>query len=251
MLDSIVAESWFEARGVVGFWPPTRTATTSCCGRTKPHDGTRAPAHAAPADEQGRGPAQHALSDFVAPVGLGPATTWAPSPSPPGHGELQAASRFRAAGDDYSAILATSLADRLAEAFAEGAAHARAARAVGLCAGRALSSPDLLAEQYQAYARRPAIPPSRTTRKRRRCSVPAKPRSNAGMELTESFAMNPPASVSGLYFAIPQSHYFGVGKIDREQVEDYALRKELDGGGRRAVAGGPILAYDPAGRAAA
>jgi 5-methyltetrahydrofolate--homocysteine methyltransferase len=135
-----------------------------------------------------------------------------------------------------------ALADRLAEAFAERCTSA-CAGILGLCAGRGAAPAELIARNIAASARRPAIRRSPTTPRRRRCSR-CSTASAIGVTLTESFAMWPGASVCGLYFSHPESHYFGVGKIERDQVEDYAQAQGLDvAEARRWLA--PVLNYDP------
>jgi 5-methyltetrahydrofolate--homocysteine methyltransferase len=167
-----------------------------------------------------------------------------------GHGELKAASRFRAAGDDYSAILATALADRLAEAFAE-ALHRRVRTELwGYAAGEGLSITDIIAEKYRGIRPAPGYPAQPDHTEKATLFRLLQAETHTGMELTESFAMNPPASVSGLYFAHPQAHYFGVGKIERDQVEDYARRKGWTVETTERWLG-PILNYDPAAARAA
>ena len=250
MLDKIVAENWFEASGVVGFWPANSDGDDIVLWTDESRTTERARLHTLRQQmSKAEGRPNTALSDFVAPVGAAPDYMGAFAVTA-GHGELQAASRFRAAGDDYSAILATSLADRLAEAFAE-VLHMRVRRELwGYAPDEALSVPDMLAEQYRGIRPAPGYPAQPDHTEKATLFRLLQAEANAGMELTESFAMNPPASVSGLYFGHPQSHYFGVGKIDREQVEDYALRK----GWTVEVAErwlGPILAYDPVVRDAA
>ena len=185
-----------------------------------------------------------ALADFVAPLGSGRRDYLGAFAVTAGHGELEVAARFRAAGDDYSAILATALADRLAEAFAESL-HARVRRELwGYASDEALSVEDLIAERYQGIRPAPGYPaqPDHTEKATLFRLLDAE--RSPGMGLTESFAMTPPASVSGLYFAHPRAHYFGVGKIDRDQVEDYARRKGWDlATAERWLS--PILNYTP------
>ena len=142
-----------------------------------------------------------------------------------GIGEDVIADRFKNANDDYSSILCKALADRLAEAFAERM-HARVRREFwGYAPDETLSPNQLILEQYRASAPRPAIRRSPITPRRRHCFALLDAEKNAGVKLTESYAMWPGSSVSGLYFSHPESFYFGVGKIERDQVEDYAARK--------------------------
>ena len=183
------------------------------------------------------------MSDFVAEDGQDYIGAFAVTA---GHGELEVAKRFKDAGDDYSSILATSLADRLAEAFAEALHRKVRTELWGHAADEALSVDDLIAEKYQGIRPAPGYPAQPDHTEKATLFRLLQAEQNAGMALTESFAMTPPASVSGLYFGHAGSHYFGVGKIDRDQVEDYARRKGWDvATAERWLA--PILNYDPAG----
>jgi 5-methyltetrahydrofolate--homocysteine methyltransferase len=244
MLERIITEGWFEARGVVGFWPANADGDDIAIWTDETRTVEVARLHTLRQQmSKGEGRPNTALSDFMQPVGSGADYLGAFAVTA-GHGELQAASRFRAAGDDYSAILATSLADRLAEAFAE-VLHLRVRRELwGYAPGEALALEDLLAEQYDGIRPAPGYPAQPDHTEKATLFRLLSAEANAGIELTESFAMTPPASVSGLYFSHPQAHYFGVGKIDRDQVEDYARRKgwTLETAERWL---GPILAYDP------
>ncbi len=153
------------------------------------------------------------------------------------------AERFKRANDDYSAIMVKALADRLAEAFAERL-HQRVRREFwGYASDEALSSDDLIAEKYRGIRPAPGYPaqPDHTEKGTLFRLLEAE---RIGVKLTESFAMHPGAAVSGLYFSHPQSHYFGVGKIERDQVEDYARRKGWSvAEAERWLA--PILNYEP------
>jgi 5-methyltetrahydrofolate--homocysteine methyltransferase len=161
-----------------------------------------------------------------------------------GHGETERAAAFKAAGDDYSAILLSALADRLAEAFAETLHRKVRTELWGYAPDEAFDLEFLIGEKYRGIRPAPGYPaqPDHTEKATLFRLLEAEART--GMALTESFAMNPPASVSGLYFAHPQAHYFGVGRIERDQVADYARRKEWDQRtAERWLA--PILNYQP------
>ena len=165
-----------------------------------------------------------ALADFVAEgadyIGGFAVTT--------GHGEDGVAKRFEEAGDDYSAIMSKALADRLAEAFAERMHQRVRTEFWGYAADETLDCEALIAEKYQGIRPAPGYPaqPDHTEKDTLFKLLDAE--KGAGIALTESFAMWPGAAVSGLYFGHPESRYFGVGKIDRDQVEDYAKRKGMD-----------------------
>lgn len=226
MLAKILEEKWFEARGVVGFWPANATADDDIEVYA---DETRAERIAIfhtlrqQMKKTREGQSNTALSDFIAPKGTpdwigGFAVT-------AGHGEMEIAAKFKAAGDDYNAILSTALADRLAEAFAE-ALHKKVRRELwGYAADEDLDVQGLIAEQYKGIRPAPGYPAQPDHTEKWTLFDLLDARDRTGMELTESLAMTPPASVSGLYFAHPKSHYFGVGKIEKDQVADYARRK--------------------------
>ena len=164
-------------------------------------------------------------------------TTSALSRSPPVTGSTRWWPTSRRAHDDYSAILAKALADRLAEAFAERLHERVRTEFWGYAPDESLDNAALIREQYQGI--RPAPGLSRLPRPHREADAvrPARAEANAGITLTESFAMLPGASVSGYYFWRPESQYFGVGKIERDQVEDYARRKGMDVADGGALAG--------------
>ncbi|HEX9158760.1 MAG TPA: vitamin B12 dependent-methionine synthase activation domain-containing protein, partial [Rhizomicrobium sp.] len=189
-----------------------------------------------------------ALADFVAPRATGPADYIGGFVVTAGHGEEARIRSFEADKDDYSAILLRALADRLAEAFAERL-HARVRREFwGYAPEENLSPEQLIAESYRGIRPAPGYPaqPDHTEKGTLFHLLDGERR--AGVKLTESFAMWPGSSVSGLYFSHPESRYFGIGKIERDQIEDYARRKGWSV--REAERWlSPILNYDP--RAAA
>ena len=168
-----------------------------------------------------------------------------------GIGEDAVADRFKNANDDYSSILCKALADRLAEAFAERM-HQRVRKEFwGYAPDETLAPDQLILEQYAGIRPAPGYPaqPDHTEKATLFRLLDAE--NTAGVKLTESFAMWPGSSVSGLYFCHPESFYFGVGKIERDQVEDYAARKGMSGGRDRALAGAGAELHSLAGEAAA
>jgi 5-methyltetrahydrofolate--homocysteine methyltransferase len=244
LLRRMIDEGLLTARGVVGFWPANREGDDIVLWTDETRTVERARLHTLRQQmAKAEGRANAALADFVAPVGVpdwlgGFAVT-------AGHGERALVEGFKAKGDDYNAIMASALADRLAEAFAE-VLHKRVRREFwGYAAKEDLSVPDLIAEKYRGIRPAPGYPAQPDHTEKRTLFDLLGAEAAAGMALTESFAMTPGASVSGLYFAHPESHYFGVGKIDRDQVQDYARRKgwTIDEAERWLS---PILNYDPA-----
>ncbi len=245
MLDRIVQEGLFQASGVVGFWAANRDTDDIVLYTDDSRSTELARLHTLRQQMlKGEGKRNLALCDFVAAAG-GAADYMGAFAVTAGHGESTLSMSYKQAGDDYSAILATTLADRLAEAFAE-VMHARVRRELwGYAPDESLAVDDLLAEKYRGIRPAPGYPaqPDHTEKATLFRLLDAE--HATGMSLTESFAMAPPASVSGLYFAHPQAHYFGVGKIDADQTADYARRKgwELKTAERWLA---PILNYEPA-----
>jgi 5-methyltetrahydrofolate--homocysteine methyltransferase len=246
MLDKIVAESWFRAGAVVGFWPAAADgddiAVFADEGRAKP----LALLHTLRQQLVRReGRANVALADFVAPRASGLADYVGGFAVTTGVGEDDVSNRFKLANDDYSAIMVKALADRLAEALAERM-HARVRREFwGYAADEALAPQQLIGEKYRGIRPAPGYPAQPDHTEKGTLFELLSGEREIGMRLTESFAMWPGASVCGLYFSHPESHYFGVGKIERDQVEDYAKRKGWTvEEAERWLA--PVLNYDPA-----
>ena len=242
MLKRIIDEKWFTAKGVVGFWPARADGDDIVLFDDESRTGEIARFHTLRQQiRKSNGKPNLALSDFIAEgdgdyIGGFAVTA--------GHGELEIAQKFRDAGDDYSAILATALADRLAEAFAEALHRKVRTELWGHAADEDLTVDDLIAEAYTGIRPAPGYPAQPDHTEKATLFRLLQAGENAGMALTESFAMTPPASVSGMYFGHAESHYFGVGKIDRDQVSDYARRKGWDlATAERWLA--PILNYDP------
>ena len=227
MLDRIVEEKWFTAHGVVGLWPANRRGDDIVVWEDDGRSKERAVFHSIRQQIKKReGQPNFALADFILPEGRddwvgGFAVT-------AGHGEDEMVAKFNESHDNYSSIMASALADRLAEAFAEYL-HAKVRRELwGYAADEDLSPDDLIAEKYQGIRPAAGYPaqPDHTEKGPLFDLLEAPER--CGMTLTESYAMQPGASVSGLYFAHPKSVYFGTGKIGKDQVEDYAARKGWD-----------------------
>jgi 5-methyltetrahydrofolate--homocysteine methyltransferase len=242
MLKRIIDEKWFTAKGVVGFWPARAEGDDIVVFEDETRTGEIARFHTLRQQiRKSNGKPNLALSDFIAEgagdyIGAFAVTA--------GHGELEISKRFKDAGDDYSAIMASALADRLAEAFAEALHRKVRTELWGYAPDEAMDVDALIAEQYQGIRPAPGYPAQPDHTEKATLFRILNAEAKAGMALTESYAMTPPASVSGLYFGQPGSHYFGVGKIDRDQVEDYARRKGWDvATAERWLA--PILNYQP------
>jgi 5-methyltetrahydrofolate--homocysteine methyltransferase len=244
MLKRIVEEQWFTAKGVVGFWPAQAVGDDIAVFSDESRATELARFHTLrqQMDKTG-GKANLALSDFVAPADK--AQDWIGAFAvTAGHGETEIAAKYKAAGDDYNAILSAALADRLAEAFAESLHRQVRTGLWGYAPDEPFDIDALIGEKYQGIRPAPGYPAQPDHTEKATLFKLLDAENHTGMALTESYAMSPPASVSGLYFAHPQAHYFGVGKIDRDQVADYAQRKGWDlATAERWLA--PILAYDP------
>jgi len=225
MLDRIVAEHWFKANAAFGFWPAQAEDDDILVFADEARDKPIATLHALRQQLSKReGRNNVALSDFVAPRDSGLPDYIGAFTVTACIGEDEIADRFKRANDDYSAILVKALADRLAEAFAERL-HQRVRKEFwGYAADEALDNAALIAEQYRGIRPAPGYPaqPDHTEKGTLFRLLEAE---RTGVKLTESFAMWPGAAVCGLYISHPQSAYFGVGKIERDQVEDYAKRK--------------------------
>src|SRR6185312_17124031 len=225
MLDRIVAEGWFKASAAFGFWPANAQGDDILVYGDESRAAPVAVLHGLRQQLSKReGRANAAIADFAAPVASGLPDYVGAFAVTAGIGEDEVADRFKRANDDYSAILVKALADRLAEAFAERL-HQRVRKEFwGYEPHENLSNTDLIAEGYRGIRPAPGYPaqPDHTEKATLFNLLGAE---RIGVKLTESFAMWPGASVCGLYFGHPQSLYFGVGKIERDQVEDYARRK--------------------------
>jgi 5-methyltetrahydrofolate--homocysteine methyltransferase len=245
MLQRMIAEGWFTTRAVIGFWPANGDGDDILVFGDEARKTPIATLHTLRqqiARREGR--ANVALSDFIAPRASGLADYVGAFAVTAGIGEDAVVERFKHANDDYSAIMAKALADRLAEALAERM-HQRVRREFwGYDPGEALSNEELVAERYRGIRPAPGYPAQPDHTEKGTLFALLGGESAIGVKLTESFAMWPGASVCGLYFSHPESYYFGVGKIERDQVEDYARRKDQTlGETERWLA--PVLNYDP------
>ena len=224
MLDRIVAEHWLEARGVYGLFPANSTGEDVVLYADEDRTTTRATLHGLRQQGEHRAGVPHkSLADFVAPVGEATDHVGAFAVTA-GIGLPERVQAFRDALDDYSAILIESVADRLAEAFAERL-HQRVRTEFWGYSDETLSNDDLIAERYQGIRPAPGYPACPDHTEKRTIWDLLDAQTATGIELTESMAMWPGASVSGVYYGHPQAQYFVVGRLGRDQVADYARRK--------------------------
>ena len=220
MLGQIVAERWLQPRAVIGFWPAHSNGEDIVLDGADAR-GTRLH-HLRQQGEKPNGQANYSLADYVAPhgdyIGGFVVTT--------GHGVAERAAAFEARQDDYSAILLKALADRLAESLAEHLHRRVRTEWWGYACDESLGNEDLIRERYRGIRPAPGYPacPDHTEKATlfRLLNAPQ----TSGVTLSESFAMEPAASVSGWYFAHPEARYFAVGKIGADQVDSLAERKQ-------------------------
>jgi 5-methyltetrahydrofolate--homocysteine methyltransferase len=244
LLDRLVSGGRLRARGVYGFWPAASDGDDLVlyADDLRTAELRRIPMLRQQRDKPDAKP-QYCLADFVAPAGSGVEDFVGGFAVTAGIGADEIAAEFAAEHDDYSAITVKALADRLAEAFAE-MLHERARREWGYETAP-LSAEDLVEERFRGI--RPAFGyPACPDHGPKRDLFDLLDAASIGMSLSESLAMLPAASVSGLYLAHPQARYFAVGPVGRDQVADYAARLGVDvEEAERRLS--PNLAYDPAG----
>ena len=244
MLKNIVDEKWLTARAVIGFFPANSFDDDVLVFSDESRDEVVTVLHhlrqqlAKPPERP-----NWCLSDFIAPAETEISDYIGAFAVTAGIGIEEHVQRFEAAHDDYNSILLKALADRLAEAFAERM-HERVRKEFWAYASdEELTNEQQIAEQYQGIRPAPGYPACPDHTEKQTLWELIEPDKNAGIEITESYAMTPASSVSGWYFSHPKSQYFGTGKIQRDQVEDYAQRKNLE---KRVVERwlAPVLGYD-------
>jgi 5-methyltetrahydrofolate--homocysteine methyltransferase len=227
LLGRIVEERSLRARGVYGLWPAASDGDDIVLFTDEGRRHEAARFHMLRQQEtkyEGQ-PVYRSLADYVAPLESGLRDHVGAFAVTAGIGAEELARRFEERHDDYTAIMAKALADRLAEAFAE-LLHERVRKEWGYGADESLSPGDLIAERYRGI--RPAFGyPACPEHSEKETLFRLLDAPEVGIELTEHFAMTPAASVSGIYLAHPEARYFSVGRIDIDQVEDYARRKGI------------------------
>jgi 5-methyltetrahydrofolate--homocysteine methyltransferase len=246
MLKKVIDEKWFRPKAVIGFWPANAVGDDVRLFTDESRSRELATFFTLRQQLTKRdGKANMALADFVAPEGSGKADYLGGFVVTAGIEEVAIAERFERANDDYSSIMVKALADRFAEAFAERMHEVVRKEFWAYAPDEGFTPEDLIGEPYQGIRPAPGYPaqPDHTEKKTLFALLDAE--RQAGVSLTESFAMWPGSSVSGLYFSHPESYYFGVAKVERDQVEDYAKRKGLEIGQVERWLG-PVLNYVPA-----
>ncbi|GAA4761506.1 methionine synthase [Novosphingobium ginsenosidimutans] len=222
MLEKIVSEKWLTAKGVCGFWPCARDGDDVELYLTEEERHVRLP-FLRQQIRKSRDRANYCLADFIDPDG-----DWIGGFAVGIHGIEPHLERFRAGHDDYSDILLKALADRFAEAFAERLHQHVRTTLWGYAPGEQLTNEALIREEYRGIRPAPGYPACPDHSLKPILFELLDATAKTGITLTESYAMLPTAAVSGFYFGHPQAEYFGVARIGRDQVEDYAARRGAD-----------------------
>jgi 5-methyltetrahydrofolate--homocysteine methyltransferase len=246
MLDRIIAEEWLQARAVVGFYPANATDHDDVLvyADEQRNEVAHKLVHLRQQRAKAEGHAQSCLADFVAPVEQGLSDYIGGFAVTAGIGIDEHVERFEKAHDDYSSIILKALADRLAEALAEYMHQRTRQEFWGYADNESLTNADLIAEKYRGIRPAPGYPACPDHTEKGKLWQLLDVEANIGLRLTESYAMYPTAAVSGFYFAHPDSRYFAVGKIGRDQVESYAKRQGVSvADAEKWLA--PNLGYDP------
>src|SRR5487761_255554 len=244
LLQRIVREKLLVARAVIGFFPANSVLEDIEIYTGESRSRVLTTFHTLRQQmDKPAGESDYALADFIAPKETGPPDYLGVFAVTAGVHIEPLVANFEKANDDYNALMTKALADRLAEALAE-VMHKRARDEWGFGKDEKLAREDLLRERYRGIRPAPGYPASPDHTEKRQLFDLLDAEKNTGIQLTENFAMYPAASVCGLYFSHPKSRYFAVGKIDRDQVEDYHRRKGMD---LREVERwlAPNLNYDP------
>ncbi|NOU07709.1 MAG: methionine synthase, partial [Hyphomicrobiaceae bacterium] len=251
MLKQMVREKWVTANAVIGFWPANSVGDDIQLYTSEARTEKLATLHTLRQQiarenkgSDGKIRANTALADFIAPKDSGVADWIGAFAVTTGIGEEEALAKYIKATDDYGRITLKALADRLAESLAEHM-HKRVRREFwGYAGAETWSNEDLISEKYRGIRPAPGYPAQPDHTEKGTIFKLLDAEAKAGIKLTESYAMWPGAAVSGLYFSHEQSHYFGVAKVERDQVEDYAKRKgwTIEETERWLS---PVLNYDP------
>ncbi len=227
LLDQIISQKLLVARGVYGFWPAASVGDDIALFADESRTVELLRVHTLRQQWRRKGQDTFlALADFVAPNDSGRQDYLGAFAVTTGHGVDELVKRYAAEHDDYNSIMVKALADRLAEAFAE-CLHEQARTDWGYGAEERLSNDELIAEKYRGIRPAPGYPACPDHTEKGPLFELLDATRAAGIHLTESYAMSPAASVSGWYFGHPQSRYFAVDRLARDQVEAYSLRKKM------------------------
>jgi 5-methyltetrahydrofolate--homocysteine methyltransferase len=223
MVDRIVKEKWFTANGVIGFWPAASNNADTVTLKTP--TGEVKLESLRQQLKKAVGQPSFSLSDFICPAEIG--SDYMGAFAVTIHGARKHIDKFASEYDEYNKIMVQVLADRFVEAFAECLHQKTRKEYWGYAKDETLSNEALIKEEYKGIRPAPGYPACPDHTEKLKLFELLDATNNAGIDLTESLAMNPPASVCGWYIAHPQSHYFGLGKIQQDQLKDYAARKGM------------------------
>lgn len=227
LLEKIVHQKLLTAKGVIGFWPANAIGDDIVLYEDDTRQQPLATIHTLRQQaEKAKGQPYYALSDFVAPIESGIPDYWGGFALTTGIGCDELVAEYEKNYDDYNSIMVKALADRLAEAFAEKMHELIRKKYWGYAVDECLTNEDLIKEQYAGIRPAPGYPACPEHTEKITLFKLLQAEKNTGIYLTESLAMHPTAAVSGFYFSHPESRYFGLGKIAKDQVQDYAQRKK-------------------------
>lgn len=228
ILDKLIAEKAIKARAVFGFWPAQKEEDDTVLFGDENRTSVKARlCHLRQQDKRGGREVMQCLADYVAPADSGKADYVGGFIVTAGLGAEELAKQYEKSHDDYNSIMVKALADRLAEAFAEHLHQRVRTEFWGYAPQEHLSNDDLIREKYLGIRPAPGYPACPDHTEKRKLFDLLDPEGQSGVSLTEHFAMFPAASVSGWYFSHPESRYFNVGKLLKDQVSEYALRKGM------------------------
>ncbi|MBS1522216.1 MAG: methionine synthase [Bacteroidetes bacterium] len=228
LLKRIIKEKLLKANAVIGFWPANSVGDDIELYTDESRKEVLTTIHTLRQQaEKVKGEPYYALSDFIAPKDSGVKDYWGGFAVTSGVGCDELVAEFEKDHDDYNSIMAKALADRLAEAFAEKMHELVRREYWGYAKNEELSNEELIKEQYQGIRPAPGYPACPDHTEKVTLFNLLRAEENTGIQLTESMAMTPTAAVSGFYFAHPQARYFGLGRISKDQIEDYAKRKNM------------------------
>lgn len=225
MLDEVISGGLLKAKGVIGFWPANSVGDDVLLRTNK---GEATFHFLRQQSEKAEGQLYHCLADYVVPQSEGVTDYMGGFAVTAGIGVDEIAAKYEQEHDDYHSIMIKALADRLAEAFAERMHELVRTTYWGYDAGESLSNEELIKETYRGIRPAPGYPACPDHTEKGLLFELLDAEASVGISLTEHYAMYPGASVSGFYFGHSESKYFGVGKINKDQVEEYATRKGVD-----------------------
>ena len=229
ILDKIIEEKLFQAKGVIGIFPANKVNDDIQIYEDESREKILTTFHTLRQQNiKQKEQVNFALADFIAPKSSNKSDYLGAFAVTTGHGVEECAKKYESENDDYHAIMVKALGDRLAEAFAEYAHEQVRKKYWGYAVHEKLSSNELISEKYRGIRPAPGYPACPDHTEKEKLFQLLEVTKNTGISLTENFAMFPASSVSGFYFGHPDSKYFTVGKLQKDQIEDYTKRKNIN-----------------------